>query len=216
MVKVVVWPSPPAMVKLQCPAPTGVIVKLEELVVGEMIAMPLHELGCPVAGVVAVNCPPKFDWLAVTVCEFAAPVPANEIALLDSVTLPGAGVVVGADVGVGVGVGVELSVGAAVGVAVAEGDTDGNGVGDTATAEPPEPLQATQKAASIKPAHAPRIECVTKRPRRKRAGPERAFASRTSRVPHIHPPEYPGKPLAFRKRAWRCPRTVDDDLSRRC
>ena len=55
IVKVVVWPFPPVIVKVQCPRPTGVIVKLEELVVGAMVAMPLHEFGCPAAGVVAVN-----------------------------------------------------------------------------------------------------------------------------------------------------------------
>ena len=58
IVKVVVWPFPPVIVKVQCPIPTGVIVKLEELVVGAMVAMPLHEFGCPAAGVVAVNAPP--------------------------------------------------------------------------------------------------------------------------------------------------------------
>ena len=37
---------------------TGVTVKLDVLVAGEMVAMPLHEFGCPAAGVVAANCPP--------------------------------------------------------------------------------------------------------------------------------------------------------------
>ena len=58
IVKVAAWPLPPAMVNVQCPMATGVIVKLDELVAGAMVAMPLQELGWPEAGVVAVNVPP--------------------------------------------------------------------------------------------------------------------------------------------------------------
>jgi hypothetical protein len=36
---------------------TGVIVKLEELDAGEIVAMPLHEFVCPAAAVEAVNVP---------------------------------------------------------------------------------------------------------------------------------------------------------------
>ncbi len=58
IVSVAVCPFPPVIVKMQWPAATGVTVKIAELVVGEIVAMPLHEFVCPAAAVEAVNVPP--------------------------------------------------------------------------------------------------------------------------------------------------------------
>jgi hypothetical protein len=56
MVSVALCPPPPAMLNAQCPAATGVTANDVPLD-GEIVAIPLHEFACPLAGVLAVNEP---------------------------------------------------------------------------------------------------------------------------------------------------------------
>jgi hypothetical protein len=49
-------PLPPAIVRTQVPAATGVTVNCDELF-WATVTMPLHEFGCPRDGVVDVNDP---------------------------------------------------------------------------------------------------------------------------------------------------------------
>lgn len=158
--------------KMQCPLLCGVTVNCPEPLAGEIVAIPLHELVAPVAGVVAVKFPVKPASDAPNVFAFAAPVAVNAKLLGVSVMAPGLAVALGVGdavaVGVGdavadgdgdgdevrAGVGVGLGAAEETGVAVAAGVGVAVAVGVATAAVPPELLQPIVPAAitTAKPA----------------------------------------------------------------
>jgi len=156
--------------KMQCPLLCGVTVNCPEPLAGEIVAIPLHELVAPVAGVAAVKFPVKPASDAPNVFAFAAPVAVNAKLLGVSVTAPGLAVALGVGdavaVGVGdavadgdgdvvrAGVGVGLGAAEETGVAVTAGVGVAVAAGVATAAVPPELLQPIVPAAiaTAKPA----------------------------------------------------------------
>ncbi len=123
---------PSLIVNVQCPFATGVTLNEPVPLVGEIVAIPPHELAVPAAAVVAVNEPEKPASDAVNVCALPAPVVRND------------------KLG-----GVNVSV-----TAGGDGEVDGVAVGAgtvTAEAVPPEPLHAhmAPSATAIAAARSP-------------------------------------------------------------
>jgi hypothetical protein len=197
IVSVAVW-VPSLTVKVQPPFDTGVTVNVFGELDGEIVAMPLHELVVPVAGVVTVKVPEKPVSVALNVCAAPLPVAMNERVGGVSTMELGFGVAVGVGLGVGVGVGVAVGfgVGVAVGVGLGVGDALDRGVGEgvglavgvgpkvgeavglgvgpvgTLVAEPPEPLHAATAAAATRNAHAAPLRAATAARRdHERSGP---------------------------------------------